>query len=256
MPEVYFVGCGPGDPDLITIKGANLIKKAGTVVYSGSLIPQPILDMCSGTLHDASGMVREEITQMLHQAALRGEVTVRLHDGDPTIYGAVREQIDSLNEMGVSCTIIPGVTAMLASAAALRTQLTLPSITQTIIMTRMGSRTDVPERESIKSLAAHRATMVLYLSIHLLPRIVREAIAGGYPPQTPTAVIYRASWEDERVIVGTLQDIQDSVRAARITRTATIIIGDVVNPSHYEYSRLYDKTFTHGFRTASPSERA
>ena len=251
MPEVYFVGCGPGDPDLITVKGANLIKKADTVVYSGSLIPPPILDMCSGILHDASGMVREQITDILHKAASKGGVTVRLHDGDPTIYGAVREQIDHLEERGISCVIIPGVTAMLSSAAALRTQLTLPGITQTIIMTRMGARTDVPERESIESLAAHRATMVLYLSIHLLPDVVREAVAGGYPSATPAAVVYRAGWEDQLVLVGTLEDIQQKVRDARITRTATIIIGDVVKPTSYEYSRLYDKTFTHGFRKAS-----
>ena len=251
MPEVHFVGCGPGDPDLITIKGANLIKKAGTVVYSGSLIPQPILDMCRGALHDASGMVREQITDILYEAASRGEVTVRLHDGDPTIYGAVREQIDHLEERGISCVIIPGVTAMLSSAAALRTQLTLPGVTQTIIMTRMGSRTDVPERESIEALASHGATMVLYLSVHLLDRIVREAVSGGYPPETPAAVVYRASWDDQRVVTGTLQDIPQKVRAARITRTATIIIGEVVQPSSYEYSRLYDKTFTHGYRRGS-----
>ena len=251
MSEVYFVGCGPGDPDLITIKGANLIKEAGTVVYSGSLIPQPILDMCGGVLHDASGMVREQITDMLYEAASRGEVTVRLHDGDPTIYGAVREQIDHLEKRGVSCTIIPGVTAMLSSAAALRTQLTLPGVTQTIIMTRMGSRTDVPEREGIEALASHGATLVLYLSVHLLERIVREAVSGGYPPGTPAAVVYRAGWEDQQIVTGTLQDIQQKVRAARITRTATIIIGDVVRPSAYEYSKLYDKTFTHGYRRGS-----
>ena len=251
MPEVYFVGCGPGDPDLITIKGANLIKKAGTVVYSGSLIPQPILDMCGGALQDASGMVREQITEILHQASSRGEVTVRLHDGDPTIYGAIREQIDHLEERGITCVVVPGVTAMLSSAAALRTQLTLPGITQTVIITRMGSRTDVPGRESIESLAAHRATMVLYLSIHLLPRIVQEAVSGGYPRTTPAAVVYKAGWSDQQVIVGTLQDIGQKVRAARITRTATIIIGDVVKPAAYEYSKLYDKAFTHSFRRAS-----
>lgn len=251
MPEVYFVGCGPGDPELITVKGANLVKRAGTVVYSGSLIPQPILDMCGGTLHDASGMVREQITEILYEAASRGDVTVRLHDGDPTIYGAIREQMDKLEEMGVACAIVPGVTAMLASTAALRTQLTLPGVTQTIIITRMGSRTDVPERESIESLAAHRATMVLYLSVHLLPRIVKEAVAGGYPAETPAAVIYRASWDDQNVVTGTLRDIHQKARAARITRTATVIIGDVVKPAHYEYSRLYDKTFTHGFRRGS-----
>lgn len=248
MHEVYFVGCGPGDPDLITIKGANIIRKADTVVYSGSLIPQPILDMCGGILHDASGMVREQITDILYRAASHGGVTVRLHDGDPTIYGAIREQIDSLEKMDISCIVVPGVTAMLASAAALRTQLTLPGVTQTIIITRMGSRTDVPYQESIKSLAAHRATMVLYLSVHLLPRITKDAMDGGYPAETPAAVIYRAGWDDQKIVTGTLRDIHEKTRTARITRTATIIIGDVVKPTRYEYSRLYDKTFTHGYR--------
>lgn len=248
MPEVYFVGCGPGDPDLITIKGANLIKTADTVVYSGSLIPQAILEMCSGTLYDASGMIREQITKILAEAAMQGGVVVRLHDGDPTIYGAILEQIDHLQKYDISCVVIPGVTAMLASSAALRTQLTLPGITQTIIVTRVASRTDVPKSENIASLAAHGATMVIYLSIHLLERIVKEAISGGYTASTPVAVIYRASWPDQRIITGTLQTIPDMVRAAKITRTATIIIGDVINPTHYEYSKLYDKTFTHGYR--------
>lgn len=250
MPEVHFVGCGPGDPDLITVKAANLIKRADVVVYSGSLVPRPILEMCGGTLYDASGMVREEITDILLQAAKQDKVTVRLHDGDPTIYGAIREQMDNLNKEGVSCIVVPGVTAMLASAAALGTQLTLPGVTQTIIITRAESRTDVPDRESISGLARHRATMVLYLSVHLLSEIAREAISGGYPESTPVAVVYRASWDDQMVVTGTLADISSKVRASRITRTATVIIGEVVDPKHYEYSRLYDKSFSHGFRKA------
>ena len=253
MPEVHFVGCGPGDPDLITIKAANLIRGADVVVYSGSLIPKPILEMCGGALHDASGMVREEITEVLLEAANQGKVTVRLHDGDPTIYGAIREQMDNLNRKGVSCVVVPGVTAMLASAAALGTQLTLPGVTQTIIITRAESRTDVPDRESISELARHRATMVLYLSVHLLPEITRQAVSGGYPESTPAAVVYRASWDDQKVVTGTLADIPGKVRAARITRTATVIIGEVVDPEHYEYSRLYDKSFSHGFRKARTS---
>ena len=251
MPEVvHFVGCGPGDPELITLKALNLIRKAEATVYSGSLIPKPILEMCGGEVHDASGMVREEITGILLDAARQGKVTIRLHDGDPTIYGAIREQMDRLQEQGISCTVIPGVTAMLASAAALGTQLTLPGVTQTIIITRAESRTDVPDRERISSLAQHRATMVLYLSVHLLPGIVDQAVSGGYPESTPAAVVYRAGWDDQQVVAGTLKDIARKVRAARITRTATVIIGDVVKPARYEYSRLYDKTFSHGFRKA------
>lgn len=251
MSKVYFVGCGPGDPELITVKAQQLICKADTVVYSGSLIPQPVLDVCTGTLHDASGMIREDITAILHEGAMSGLVVVRLHDGDPTIYGAIREQIDALQDKGVECMVIPGVTSMLASSAALSTQLTLPGITQTIIVTRIESRTDVPAKESIKSLASHNCTMVLYLSVHLLHKIAEEAISGGYEPDTPVAVVYRASWEDQTILKGTLSDIVSKVHKAGITRTAIIIIGDVIDPKHYEYSRLYDKTFSHGFRKAS-----
>ncbi len=250
MSKVYFVGCGPGDPELITIKAVNLIKAAQTVVYSGSLIPDAILAYCTGTRYDASSMVREEITDVLYESAIQDKITLRLHDGDPGIYGAIQEQIDVLAQRGVASVVVPGVTAMLASAAALRTQLTLPGVTQTIIITRVASRTGVPSAESIESLAQHHSTMVLYLSVHLLPEIVRQAVSGGYDMSTPVAVVYRASWKDQQIVTGTLSDIHEKVRAARITRTATIIIGDVINPSHYEYSRLYDKEFSHGFRRA------
>lgn len=250
MSSVYFVGCGPGDPELVTVKAQRLIREADVVVYSGSLIPKPILDLCQGTIHDASGMIREDITSILYKAAASDLKVIRLHDGDPTIYGAIKEQIDALQSKGVQSVVIPGVTSMLASAAALSTQLTLPGITQTIIITRVESRTDVPEKESIASLASHGSTMVLYLSIHLLHKIVQQAISGGYKPETPVAVIYRASWDDQVILKGTLDDITSKVHKAGITRTAIIIIGDVINPKTYEYSRLYDKTFSHGFRKA------
>lgn len=251
MSEVYFVGCGPGDPELITIKAHRLISNADTIVYSGSLIPDGILKMCGGTLHDASGMVRQQITDILYDAASSGKMAVRLHDGDPTIYGAIKEQIDALEQRGVPCRVVPGVTAMLASSAELKAQLTLPGVTQTIIITRMESRTKVPPRESMASLASHRATMVLYLSVHLLERIIEQAIEGGYEPRTPAAVVYRASWDDQIILRGTLNDIASQVKKARITRTALVIIGDVIKPERYEYSRLYDETFSHGFRKAS-----
>lgn len=254
MPEVYFVGCGPGDPELLTVKAANLMGRADLTIYSGSLIPGEILERCAGERRDASGMVREEITDALREAALKGKLVLRLHDGDPTIYGAIREQIDSLEGDGISCTVVPGVTAMLASAAALKTQLTLPGVTQTIIVTRVESRTGVPEQESLESLARHRATMVLYLSVHLLGGVAERVLAGGYPRSTPVAVVYRAGWKDQTVVTGTIQDIAAKVRSAGITRTATIIIGDVVEPERYEYSRLYDRNFSHGFRKARDPE--
>ncbi len=251
MSKVYFVGCGPGDPDLITVKARKLIQNADTVVYSGSLIPLPILKLCKkGKMYDAAKLVREEIFEILKKNADENKIVVRLHDGDPTIYGAIKEQIDNLKKEGIESEIIPGVTSFLASAAALGIQLTLPGVTQTIIVTRAEARTQVPEREKISELAKHNATMVFYLSVHLLSQIVKQAIEGGYSKSTPTAVVYRASWPDQKVIIGTLQDIAKKVKAERIIRTAIVIIGDVIQPSSYEYSRLYDKTFTHSFRKA------
>ncbi len=251
MPKVYFVGCGPGDPDLITIKAKKLIQKADVMVYSGSLIPSPILKLCKkGKLYDAAKLVREEIFEILQKNSKENKIVVRLHDGDPTIYGAIKEQIDNLQKEGIESEIIPGVTSFLASAAALGIQLTLPGVTQTIIITRAEARTKVPEREKISELAKHNTTMVFYLSVHLLSQIVKQAIDGGYSKSTPAAVVYRASWPDQKVIVGTLEDITKKVRAERIIKTAIVIIGDVIQPSSYEYSRLYDKTFTHSFRKA------
>ena len=251
MPKVYFVGCGPGDPELLTVKAKKLIQKADVVVYSGSLIPKEIIKLCKkAELHDAAKLVREEIFEILKSGAQKGKLIVRLHDGDPTIYGAIREQTDNLKKVGIEYEIIPGITSFLASAASLGSELTLPGVTQTIIVTRAESRTKVPKRERISALAKHKATMIFYLSVHLISDIVKEAIKGGYPKSTPVAAIYRASWKDEKIITGTLGDIAKKIREEKITRTAIIIIGDIVNPKSYEYSRLYDKTFTHGFRKA------
>lgn len=251
MSEVFFVGCGPGDPDLITIKAKKLIQKADVVVYSGSLIPEPILKLCKkGKLYDAAKLVREEIFDLLYKNAKKDKLVVRLHDGDPSIYGAIKEQIDNLEKNGIKSTVVPGITAFLASAAALGTQLTLPGVTQTIIVTRAESRTKVPKREKISELAKHKATLIFYLSIHLLSKLVTEAIAGGYKKTTPVAVVYRASWNDQKIIKGTLNDIVKKVQDEKITRTAIVIISDVIKPKSYEYSKLYDKEFSHGYRKA------
>jgi precorrin-4/cobalt-precorrin-4 C11-methyltransferase len=254
VSKVYFVGCGPGDPDLITIKAKKLLQKADVVVYSGSLIPQQILNLCKrAKLHDASGLVREEIFEILKTNAQKDKLVIRLHDGDPAIYGAIREQTDNLQKEGIECEVIPGVTSFLASSAALGLQLTLPGVTQTIIITRAEKRTKVPERERISELAKHKSTMIFYLSVHLLPDIVKEALRGGYSSSTPAAVVYKASWPDQKVITGTLQDIVKKVWAEKVTRTAIVMIGDVIQPKSYEYSKLYDKTFSHGYRKAKRS---
>ena len=251
MHKVYFVGCGPGDPELITVKAKKLIQKADVIVYSGSLIPREIIKLCKrAQLHDAAKLVREDIFKILKENALKDKLVVRLHDGDPSIYGAIREQTDNLKKEGIEYEIVPGITSFLASAAALGCELTLPGVTQTIIVTRAESRTKVPKREQISELATHKATLIFYLSIHLIQKIVKEVIKGGYPESTPVGVVYRASWGDQKIIIGNLLDITKKIRDEQITRTAIIIIGDVVNPKSYEYSKLYDKTFTHGYRKA------
>jgi len=251
VSKVFLVGCGPGDPDLITIKAKKLLQKADVVIYSGSLIPPQILKMCKkAKTYDAAKLVREEIFDILRKNAKKGKNVVRLHDGDPTIYSTIREQMDNLHKEKINSEIIPGVTSFLAAAAALGSQLTLPGVTQSIIITRAEKRTKVPKREKISELAKHRTTMVFYLSVQLIGNIVKDVVAGGYPKSTPVGVVYRASWDDEKIITGTLDTITKKVRDQKITRTAIIIIGDVIKPKSYEYSRLYDKTYSHMFRKA------
>ncbi len=249
MSKVFFVGCGPGDPDLITVKAKKLIQKADVIVYSGSLIPDAILKFCrKGKLYDAAKLVREEIFDLLYKNAKKDKLVVRLHDGDPSIYGAIKEQIDNLEKKRIESVVIPGITAFLASAAALGTQLTLPGITQTIIVTRAESRTKVPKREKISELAKHKATLIFYLSVHLVSKLVKEAMAGGYKKNTPVAVVYRASWEDQKIVKGTLENIAKKIKDEKITRTAIVIISNVIDSTSYEYSKLYDKKFSHGYR--------
>ena len=256
MSKVFFIGCGPGDPDLITVKAKKLLQKADVVVYSGSLIPEQIMKMCKkAKTFDAAKLVREEIFDILRKNAKKGKNVVRLHDGDPTIYGAIREQMDNLHKEKINSEIIPGVTSFLASAAALGSQLTLPGVTQTMIITRAEKRTKVPKREKISELAKHRSTMIFYLSVQLIDNIVKEAVAGGYPKTTPVGVVYRASWPDQMIITGTLQTISKKIKEKKITRTAIVIIGDVIKPKSYEYSKLYDKSFSHGFRKAKTNSK-
>lgn len=257
---VYFVGCGPGDPELLTIKATKLLEKADIVVYSGSLIPKEILVYCRkkrAKLYDSAKLVREEIYDVLKEGAERGKTVVRLHDGDPGIYGAIREQTENLKAEGISCHIIPGISSAFAAASALGIELTLPGVTQTVIITRPESRTKVPKRETIANLAKHKCTMIFYLGVHLLSDIVKKALEGGYSKTTPVGVVYRASWKNEqKIVIGIIDDIVDKVRKEKITKTAIVIIGDVVRPESFEYSRLYDKSFSHGFRKASADTQA
>jgi len=255
---VYFVGSGPGDPELITIKAKVLLEQADVVVYSGSLLNPKILEYAKKTsqLYDAALIDREKIYQILRDSTKEGKLAIRFHDGDPGLFSTIREQIDKLEQDGINCKVIPGITATLAAAAAMNLELTLPGITQTLIITRAESRTRVPERESISELASHGTTIVFYLSVHMIANIAEELLRGGvYTSETPAVVVYRATWEDQKIIKGTLGDIAYKTKEAKVIKTAVIIVGDVLAPKQYEYSKVYDPNFTHGYRKATTTSR-
>jgi precorrin-4/cobalt-precorrin-4 C11-methyltransferase len=253
-PIVYFAGSGPGDPDLITVKAKKLLSEADTIVYSGSLLNPKLLECAkeSARLYDASLIDREKIYEILRDASWAGQLVMRLHDGDPNIYGATKEQVDKLQADGITCKMIPGVTSLLGAAASLNMELTLPGNTQTIIITRAELRTPVPEKEKISQLASHGSTMAFYLSVHLIKEIVPQLLQGrAYNNDTPAAVVYKATWEDEVIVTGKLADIADKAQDARISKTALLIVGNVVKPRGYRFSRVYDPEFSHGYRRAS-----
>lgn len=248
---VYFVGSGPGDPDLITLKALKLLQNADVVVYSGSLLNPKLLDYVKddAQIHDAALLDREIIFEILKKAAKSGKLAIRFHDGDPSIFSAIREQIDRLENEEIDCRVIPGITAVLGAAASLKLELTLPGVTQTLIITRVESRTPVPDREKLVQLAKHGATLTMYLSVHLIESIVKDLLSSEtYTKDTPVAVVYRATWDNEKKLVGTLGTIVKMVKDSKITKTAVIIVGSVLRPKKYQFSRVYDPKFTHGYR--------
>jgi precorrin-4/cobalt-precorrin-4 C11-methyltransferase len=248
---VFFVGSGPGDPELITIKAKKLLEEADVIIYSGSLLNPKVLQYAKkqAQLHDASLLDREKIYQILRDSTNEGKVAIRFHDGDPGLFSTIREQIDKLEKDGIQCKVIPGITAILGAASAMNLELTLPGNTQTVIITRAEFRTPVPDREKISELAKHGATMVFYLSVHLIKDIVEELLKGGvYTKETPAAIVYRATWEDQRIIKGTLGNIVIKTKESKIIKTALIIVGDVIEPKYYKFSKVYDAGFTHGYR--------
>jgi precorrin-4/cobalt-precorrin-4 C11-methyltransferase len=261
MPEtrtVYFVGSGPGDPELITLRAKKLVEEADIIIYSGSLLNPTILQYArkSAQLYDAAIIDREKIYHILRDSAREGKIAIRFHDGDPALFSTIREQIDKLESDGIKCKVVPGVTAILGASADLNLELTLPGVTQTLIITRAELRTPVPQRESIAELAKHGATMAFYLSVHLIRDVVNELLKGGvYSEKTPAAVVYRATWEDEKIIKGTLGDIARKTKEAKIIKTALVIVGDVIAPAKYEYSKVYDANFTHGYRKGTIKEK-
>lgn len=246
---IYIIGAGPGAEDLITVRGQNLLGRADMVIYAGSLVNTELLKQCPEgcELLDSARMTLDEVIAAIERADGEGKVIVRLHSGDPSIYGAIREQMDALDARGMAYEVVPGVSSLNAAAAALRAEYTLPGVSQTVIISRMAGRTGVPERESVRSLAAHGATMALFLSTGMIGELCDELIAGGYAPETPAALVYRASWPDEAVVRGTLATLPELAQG--YSRTALILVGGFLG-QEYLNSRLYAPEFAHGYREA------
>lgn len=249
---VHFVGAGPGAPDLITLRGKTYLEQADVIIYAGSLVNPQLLDYAKEgcQVYNSAKMTLEEVLEVMEQAEQAGKVTVRLHTGDPCIYGAIREQMDELDRMGISYDSCPGVSSFCGAAAALNLEYTLPDISQSVIITRMAGRTPVPEKESIESFAAHQATMVIFLSTGMLEELSRRLIEGGYTADTPAAIVYKATWPEQRVYRCTVSTLAKTARENQVTKTALITIGHFLGDD-YERSKLYDPTFTHEFREAS-----
>lgn len=246
--RVYFIGAGPGDPELLTIKAGKIIKKADIIIYAGSLINRDIIKTAKkdARLYDSSGMSLEKVLQVIRRAKPSEKIIARIHSGDPSIYGAIQEQMDWCEKQEIDYCVIPGVSSFQAAAASLKQEFTLPGVSQTVILTRISGRTKVPAKEDLQKLAKTRATMVIFLSIQDIERVIRK-LKKSYGLNTPVAVIEKVSFPEERKIIGTLQDIAKKVKEAGITRQAIIIVGDVLKKD-YQKSKLYDKYFEHMFR--------
>ena len=247
---VHFVGAGSGAADLITVRGMRLLEQADVIIYAGSLVNPELLEYkkedCE--VYNSAKMTLEEVLEVIFAAEEKGLTTVRLHTGDPSLYGAIREQMDVLDEKGIAYDYCPGVSSFCGAASALNLEYTLPDVSQSVIITRMAGRTPVPEKESIESFAAHQATMVVFLSTGMLEELSRRLIAGGYTADTPAAIVYKATWEDEKKFICTVGTLAQTAKENNITKTALMIIGDVVTHSRYNRSELYNPEFTTGFR--------
>ncbi len=249
MNPVYFVGAGPGDPDLLTLKGRRLLDQADLIIFAGSLVNPALLTGVRAEIHDSAALTLQEIVALMIDAHRQGRRVVRLHTGDPAIFGAIREQMVKLDSEGIPYEVVPGVSSMAAAAAALKAELTLPELSQTVIITRQAGRTPVPEGENLASLASHQATMMIFLSAGLITQVVTDLLAGGYPASTPVAVVAKASWPEEQIIRGDLASIGQRVKEAGIIKTAIIAVGRVFGHGELQaVSKLYDAEFAHGFR--------
>ena len=254
---VYFVGAGTGAVDLITVRGMRLLEKADVIIYAGSLVNPELLQYANKDceIHDSAKMTLEEVLMVMQKAEADGKLTVRLHTGEPSIYGAVREQMDELDRLGISYESCPGVSACFGAAASLNLEYTLPGISQSLIITRMEGRTKVPEKESIESFAAHQASMAIYLSTGMLKELSERLVAGGYRKETPAALVYKATWPEEEAYICTIETLYDTAKEHGITKTALVLVGDVITHQNYKKSRLYAADFSTEFRQAKETGR-
>jgi len=251
QPPVAIIGAGPGDIELITVKGRRLLDDADTIVFAGSLVNKEILNGCKAKIFDSQGMNLDEIIEVLAGDWQKGKRVVRLHTGDPSIFGAIKEQMQELEKREVPYAIIPGVSSAFGAAAALNAELTLPEVAQTVIITRQEGRTPVPKLERLRLLASHQTTMLIFLSVSMIETVVTELCEGGYSVNTPVAIVEKATWEDESILLGTLDDIAEKVRDAGIKKTALICVGKVFAGGDLAaVSKLYDRSFSHGTREA------
>ena len=252
MGKVYFVGAGPGDPELLTVRGKKLLEAADLVIYAGSLVNPELLDYTDeAEIYDSAGMDLDEIMEKIEAALEREDLVVRLHTGDPALYGALQEQIDYLKKRDIACEIIPGVSSFQAAASTLGREFTQPDGPQTLILTRMEGRTPVPESESLERLASHNTSMAIFLSVHMIEEVV-EKLQKEYPADTPAAVVEKASWPEERAVRGRLDNIAGRVKKAGIDSTALILVGEFIEGEHGR-SKLYDSSFSHGYREGDSS---
>ena len=249
---VYFVGAGTGAVDLITVRGMRLLERADVIIYAGSLVNPELLSYAKKTceIHNSAKMTLEEVLEVIKCAEKEEKTTVRLHTGEPSIYGAVREQMDELDKLGIEYESCPGVSACFGAAASLNLEYTLPGISQSLIITRMAGKTEVPKKESIESFAAHQASMAIYLSTGMLRELSNRLIAGGYSKNTPAALVYKATWPEEEAYVCTVETLYDTAARHHITKTALVLVGEAVAHRQYEKSRLYAADFSTEFRQA------
>ena len=248
---VHFVGAGPGAADLITVRGSRLLSEADVVIYAGSLVNPELLTLCrpDAERYDSKELALPEIIELMEKASAAGRDVVRLHSGEPSLYGAVREQMDQLDRKGIPYDSCPGVTAAFGAASALNMEFTLPGVSQSLILTRMSGRTSVPEDESIESFAAHHCSMAVYLTGGMLPELARRLVVGGLSGDTPVAILYKATWPEEKRVHTTISCMAEEAARAGIDRTAIVLVGDAVIGSHYQNSRLYDPGFETGYRS-------